>query len=120
MTPAARSVQVFGWYIVVLGLTLLVVPNILLGLFGFEPTTEPWIRVVGTILIPLGAIYLVAAKSEATAVFRITVWNRCWILVAFVAFWQLGIAEPQLILFAIVDVTGAVWTWVSLRKGAAT
>lgn len=120
MTAAARSVQVFGWYIVVLGLTILLVPNILLGLFGLEPTAEPWIRVVGTILIPLGAIYLVAAKSEATAVFRITVWNRYWILVAFVALWQFGIAPPQLIIFAIVDVAGATWTWVSLRKSAAS
>lgn len=119
MTPAARSVQVFGWYVVVLGLTTLLVPNILLGLFGLEPTTEPWIRVVGTLLLPLAAIYLVAARAEATAIFRITVWNRCWILVAFVAFWQLDIAPPQLIVFAIVDVAGAAWTWMSLRRHAA-
>lgn len=118
MTPAARSVQVFGWYIVVLGLTLLVVPNTLLVLFRFEPTVEPWIRVVGTLLLPLAAIYLVAARHEATAIFRVTVWNRCWILVAFTAFWLLEIAKPELILFALVDVAGAAWTWSALRRRA--
>jgi len=34
-----------------LGLGLLLVPNLLLGLFGFPPSREVWIRVVGLLVL---------------------------------------------------------------------
>jgi hypothetical protein len=58
MTAAARSIQVFCAYLVALALALLLSPNTLLGLFGFAPTGEVWIRVVGMLVGILGVYYL--------------------------------------------------------------
>jgi hypothetical protein len=38
MTPAARSIFVFGIYLVLLGAGLMLVPNLVLAPFGFPPT----------------------------------------------------------------------------------
>ena len=40
MSKAARSLFVFGIYLIVIGLGFLVMPNVPLGLFGFPPTSE--------------------------------------------------------------------------------
>lgn len=118
MNSSAKSIQVFGIYIVGLGLVLLVVPNVLLQAFGFEPTREPWIRVLGIVVAALGFYYLTASKSRATAFFAATVYGRTWLLLAFFALVLLGLAKPMLILFGAVDFAGAVWTWKALRSEA--
>ena len=73
MSKAALSVFVFGLYVLLLGVLLVLVPNFVIGLFGVEPTTEVWIRVVGMVLFLVGIYYLVAARAELTALFRWTV-----------------------------------------------
>jgi hypothetical protein len=57
MSKAARTIQIWSFYLIALGLILLVVPNLLLGLFGIPATNEVWIRVVGMLLLIL-AYYL--------------------------------------------------------------
>ena len=64
MTPAARSLQVFGIYLLVLAVGLALVPNVLLALFGMPPTQEVWIRVLGLLVGIVGAYYLIAAARS--------------------------------------------------------
>lgn len=118
MSSSARSIQVFGVYIVALGFVLLLVPNLLLLLSGFPLTQEPWIRVLGVVVVALGYYYLVAASSKATAFFAATVRGRIWIFLAFIALVVLGFARPMLIMFGLVDFAGAIWTWMALRSEA--
>jgi hypothetical protein len=59
--------------------------------------------------------YVVAARSEATAYFRASVWLRAAFLVATLALVALGLAPAPIIGFGIVDLLGAVWTALSLR-----
>jgi len=50
MSKAAFTVKAFGVCLAVLGLTLVVASNVLLGLFGIPATSEVWIRVVGELV----------------------------------------------------------------------
>src|SRR5574341_1236669 len=76
MSNSARSVFVFGLYLAVLGIVLLVVPNFLLGMFFLPSTTEVWIRVAGMLLLFLGFYYTQAARKEMTDFFQWTVYVR--------------------------------------------
>ncbi len=116
MTAAAQSVRVFGFYLVGLGAGLVLAPNLLLGLFGMPPTTEIWIRVVGMLVGFLGYYYIRATRAGLTAFFGWTVPLRLSVLLFFGAFVLLGLAPPVLLLFALVDVAGALWTWRALRR----
>ena len=118
MTSSARTILIFGIYIVGLGLILLLVPNLLLGAFGFEETTEPWVRVLGVVVTALGYYYVVAARSNAQAFFSATVHGRVWLFLCFLALAALGMAKPILILFGLVDLFGAIWTRVTLGREA--
>jgi hypothetical protein len=115
MTRAARSVNVFATYLIALSLVLLIAPNLLLATFGLPETTEVWIRVVGMLVAFLGVYYGVAARMEATAFFRATVMVRLSVPVFFLLFVMAGWAAWPLLIFAGVDLAGAVWTWIALR-----
>jgi hypothetical protein len=116
MTPAARSIQTFGLYLLALAVVLLVAPNLLLQLFGLPPSHDVWIRVVGMLVAFLGVYYLRAAAAGLTAFFAWTVPVRASVLLFFGAFVALGFAPPMLLLFAVVDALGAGWTWWALRQ----
>ncbi len=116
MSNSARSVFVFGLYLVVLGIVLLVVPNFLLAMFFLPSTTEVWIRVVGMLVLFLGFYYTQAARKEMTDFFRWTGYVRSTVIVFFAAFVLLGLASPPLILFGAVDLLGAIWTGLALRS----
>ena len=116
MSKSARSIFVFGLYVAVLGIMLIVVPNFLLRTISRTSATEVWIRVVGLLLLYLGFYYTQAARKEMTDFFRWTVYTRSTVIVFFAAFVLLGFANPPLIMFGVVDLLGAIWTGLALRS----
>jgi hypothetical protein len=119
MSDPAKTVFVFGWYLVALGATLVLAPNLLLTTFGLPPTEEVWIRVVGMLLLFLGGYCLLAARTEWTAFFRASVWFRSLVIAFFAAFVLLGLVKPALLGFAGVDLLAALWTASALRRAGA-
>ncbi|MCJ7739268.1 MAG: hypothetical protein MUQ10_18470 [Anaerolineae bacterium] len=120
MSKAAKSLYVFAIYLVVIGLGFMAMPNLVLPLFGFAETSEPWIRVMAMLLILLAYYYFHASRNELTDFIRITVYARASVTLFFAAFVLLDLAQPMLLLFAAVDLLAAVWTWVSLRQPQST
>jgi len=116
MSKSARSVFLFGWYLGLLGLILVTVPNSLLGAFQLPATNEVWIRVVGTLVILLCFYYTQAASKEIRDFFQWTVYARCAVFLFFTAFVLLKYVSPVLILFGAVDLGGAIWTSFALRS----
>lgn len=115
MSPAARSVKVFGVYIAIVGVTLLLAPNTLLGLFAMPTTSEPWIRVLGVVLVALGVYYVLAAREEWTVFLQATVWLRYFAAASLIGLVVLQMAPTSLALFGIVDGASALWTQLALR-----
>ena len=124
MSGSARSVFAFALYMLGLGTVLLVRPNPLLVLFGMPATDEVWIRVVGMLVVIVGSFFLVAARNELGIFLRWTVYCRLFAATCFAGFVLLGLGPTVLILFALVDGSGAAWTALALRRegrgGAAT
>ena len=120
MSKAAMSLRIFGVYLMLLGVTLVTVPNLLLPIFGLAPTGEAWIRVVGVLAFNISIYYWFAAPSEWRPLFVASIFARVMVLAAFTLFVMLGLAKPILILFGAVDAAGGLWTWLALRPAAAT
>lgn len=116
MSRASKSLFVFGVYLCGLGLTLLLAPNLLLRLFGVPPTDEVWIRINGMFVLCLSFYYIQAARNELTAFVRWTVWTRAAVIFFFAAFVLLTSAPKALLLFGLIDLLAALWTWLALRE----
>lgn len=115
MASAAFTIKVFGIYVVATGIGLLLAPNLVLGPLGVPEAKEVWLRSLGALAIVVGYYYLACAAGNARAFFVATVKGR-------VLFFALGIGlilfangPWQIALFGLIDVAGAIWTWMALR-----
>jgi hypothetical protein len=117
MTPAARSVNLFGTYLVILAIGLLVAPNVLLELFRLAPTSEVWIRVVGMLVAFIGVYYRTAAAANLTSFFLATVLLRASVPLFFLVFVLAHWVAWPLLIFGAIEALGAVWTWRALQRG---
>lgn len=118
MTRAAKSLLVFGVYLEVLALILIVAPNALLMAFGVVHTHEVWIRILGVLAGNVGVYYIVSARHGFRPVIVASVPVRLMLMVFFVVFVMLDYADPAVLLFGVADVIGAVWTMAALRADA--
>ena|SRR5215212_7668052 len=118
-SAASLSVLVFGSYLVGLGLTLLVVPNVLLGIFGIPGTDEVWVRILGVVLAVIGYYQIQGGRTGAEWFMRASVLGRAAIGVTLFGLVVVGVAPPVIALFGAVDLAGAMWTAYALRQVSA-
>lgn len=102
-------------YVIISGLPLVFAPNLLLPLVGFAPTAEPWIQVMGLLVLALSPYYYAMAQHGTVPVVRATVWGRLFFCVGLVMLVVLGQAKLPLIGFALTEIGLALWTWRELR-----
>ena len=115
MSNSSKSMFVYGFYYLAAGITLLIVPNVFLGVLGLPSTNEVWIRVIGMLLFLLSFYYILGARNELHVFFRWTVYTRGSVFIFFIIFVLLGLVKPVLILLGVIDLLGAIWTALALH-----
>ena len=115
MNRASTVAYVAAAYLGVFGVILIIWPNAVLPLFGFATTTEPWIRVVGTLLASFAWYSFAAARSDDLSYFRASVVQGPALFVVFVGLVLAGLAAPMLVLFGAIQLLFAIWMWWALR-----
>lgn len=120
MNKSTLSIVIFGVYMSILGLLFITIPNQVMTLFGLEPVTDIWIRIVGLLLVILGFYYFMAIKEKAYNFYKWTVYGRFPIFFVFLGFVLLDLAPPILILFGAFDTGCAIWTGIMLKKESKT
>ena len=120
MSPAARSILVYSIYVLGLGATLLLVPNVPLPLVGLPQASEVWIRVAGMTVIFLGIFYFITARNEVRPLFAASVAIRLAVPFIFASFAIAGFVAWNIVLLTPLDVVFAIWTLLALRGSAAT
>jgi hypothetical protein len=116
MTSSAKSVCYFGFYLYIVGLTLLFVPNLFLRTIRAAETHEVWIRVVGILVFCIAYYYHRNGAANNKSMFRFTVHARVFVCLAFAVLVLAKLAPPVLAGFGGVDLLGALWTWKMLQK----
>ena len=99
-----------------MGLGMLFIPNILLGMLGIGPSNDIWIRILGLFAFCAGMLYFYCGRTNQTGFFRISVTERIVFFLGMVGIVLFLGANPLLALIGGVDLLGAVWTALTLRK----
>ena len=115
MSNSSRSITVFGIYLFLSGISFVFLPNVILPLFGFPVTTEVWIRLAGLLVLILGIYFLYSVRHNDRIFFRVTIYGRLIFCAGVIMFATAGWGSPTLVIFGLVDLAGAAWTWLSLR-----
>jgi hypothetical protein len=116
---SARTVSIFGVYMLGQGSVLLLAPNLLLEPLGLGRTTEFWPRAVGISLLVLGLYYVLAARQGLVAFFRMTVLGRTFQLVVFTACVLAGLVTWRILPTAVLEALAGGWTFWALRREGA-
>jgi predicted amidohydrolase len=118
MTRTGKSLVGFGAYAMFMGAGLLIAPNTMLFLLLTKPTTEHWIRLLGTSAIVLGGYYIVAGRNDLTVMARASLWGHALMIVSFTTLVVLGLAPVLLLGIAGNEAVGLGWTWWALKADA--
>lgn len=119
MDAAAKSLVVFGIYLLLNAAGLVFAPNAVLGLFGLPGTSEPWVRVLGLVAGVIGYYYIFAASKGLRTFYPATIHGRAAGALVFFCLVVSNVGPWQLLLFGAVDLMAAAWTHIALRKREA-
>jgi hypothetical protein len=115
MSPAARSILVYSFYMLFMGQALFWVPDLLLAAFGLPAAGDIWIRMLGLMVFCAGMLYFYCGRAGQTGFFRISVPERLAFFLGTLVLVLFFGADWRLALVGSVDLFGALWTYLALR-----
>src|SRR3972149_2934893 len=109
MTSTAKSIFYYSFYMMGVGSGLLLIPNMLLGVFGFDPTNDIWIRILGLFAFCAGMFFFDCGLKKQTGFFRVSVPERIVFFLEMAGIVLFLPANPLLVAISSVDLFGAIW-----------
>ena len=110
------SILIFGIYSLIMGFVLLLVPNIILPLVSLPVSNEPWIYLLGFVLICSSYYYLRSAIDNNLDFARYTTHTRLAAPLVVIFLVATKKADWHFISFGVIDGLGGLWTWYELNK----
>ena len=117
MKHVTQSLQIFGLYAFLTGITFIVYPGVFTVL-QLPELSAGWTRLIGLLAAVVGIYYIVNAAylpfAKASVVVR---------LMFAVGVFLLFITKQlpfSILNFGFVDIIGAIWTYTTLKKGDRT
>jgi hypothetical protein len=113
------SLRVFGLYLILIpGIGLMIMPDLILNMFGLRHGPELWIpRIVGLLAFVIGVLEVLIARHQVEPLYIWTVWLRLFAAILMTTLWLAGEVEVGILMFAAIDAGGALWTLLTLQKG---
>lgn len=115
MTPLT-TIRVFGGYLLLLGVTGMLIPDALLRVLGMPASHDAWPRIASMLVLNYGLLYVWIVKTRALVILRYTVYARMLVLVYLGAFVAAGLVQPIILIFGVADAGGGLWTLWTLRR----
>ncbi len=116
MNKPAKTVWLFGIYLLAEGLFLMLAPSWVLSAIGIPDPESVWRIILGFVVAVLGYYYIRNAKENLNPFFGFTVQIR---IIQFTFFLWLYIFERgtlSLVAFSFVEFAAGLWTWFTLKK----
>jgi hypothetical protein len=122
MSRAALSLFIFGIYLVFIGITMLVYPEMMFALLMYPTAPDIMSRLFGMIMVLLAYYYIRAAFDEEglSKFFMWTFHTRASVIVFFIIFAALQLVSWLILIFGAIDLAAAIWTFWALRKDKQT
>jgi len=118
---AARTVELFGWLMLIESLILMFAPHFsaaVLHLPPLEPQGANYLRLVALLVGGLGMLYIASGRLNAEGFVFASMLDRPLVPPIMLVLWLLGIIPGTLaLLFAITDFSSFLWTLSAWRAG---
>ena len=116
---SAKTVEVFGWLILIEGALVLFVPRVVASVLQIPPLEEQsanYFRLVGLLVGGLGLLYIVSGRLNARGFVFASMLDRPLVPFAMAILWYLGIIPgPLALIFSVQDFASFLWTLMTWR-----
>jgi hypothetical protein len=116
---SAKTVEVFGWLILVEGTLVLFVPHLVASLLQIPPLEQQsanYFRLVGLLVGGLGLLYIVSGRVNSHGFVFASMLDRPLVPFAMAILWYLGIVPgPLALIFSVQDFASFLWTLMTWR-----
>ena len=117
---SARTVEIFGWLILVEGVSVVLLPQLaveLLQLPLLVGQAENYFRLVGILVSGVGMLYVASGRLNAEGFVFASMLDRPLVPIAMAILWHLEIIPGSLaVVFSIQDFGSFLWTLVTWRS----
>jgi Na+-driven multidrug efflux pump len=111
---AAKTVEAFGWLILIEGSAVLFVPHFVASVLHLPPLVEQaanYFRLVGLLVCGVGMLYVVSGRLNAEGFVFASMLDRPLVPLAMAILWYLDIIPgPLALIFSIQDFGSFLWT----------
>lgn len=115
----AKTVEAFGWLILLEGAILLVWPQLAVDVLQLPPLTEQgsnYLRLVGVLVSGVGMLYVVSGRTNAQGFVFASLLDRPLVPPLMLVLWWQGILPGSLAaMFAVQDFASFLWTLSAWR-----
>jgi uncharacterized protein YjeT (DUF2065 family) len=116
---SAKTVEVFGWLILIEGITVLFAPHLSASVLGISPLAEAsanYFRLVGLLVCGVGMLYIASGRLNAKGFVFASMLDRPLVPIAMAILWYLDIIPgPLALIFSIQDFGSFLWTLSTWR-----
>jgi len=120
----ARTVEMFGWLILMEGPLFLLFPNFVVSVLHLPALAEQgpnYFRLVGLLVGGLGMLYVVSGRLNAEGFVFASLLDRPLVPPLMAVLWWLGIVPgPLALAFAIQDFGSFLWTLLTWRSESSS
>ena len=117
---SAGTVEIFGWPILVEGASIVLLPQLAVGLLHLPllvEQAENYFRLVGILVSGVGMLYVVSGRLNAEGFVFASMLDRPLVPIAMAILWYLEIIPgPLAVIFSIQDFGSFLWTFVTWRS----
>jgi hypothetical protein len=117
---SAGTVEIFGWLILVEGASIVLLPQLAVGLLHLPllvEQAENYFRLVGILVSGVGMLYVVSGRLNAEGFVFASMLDRPLVPIAMAILWHLEIIPgPLAVIFSIQDFGSFLWTFVTWRS----
>lgn len=120
---SARTVELFGWLILLEGLLILFTPGFVIALLqipALSEAAENYLRLAGVLVSGLGMLYVVSGRLDDRGFVFASLLDRPLVPFVMLALWYLGFLPWQLaVAFSVQDFGSFLWTYSIWRREEA-
>ena len=117
---AAKTVEIYGWVVLIEGATCMIFPHFVAMLLGIPPLVDQgvsYFRLAGVWVTGIGLLYLLSGRLNATGFVFSTLLDRPLVLPILGILWYFGMVPGTLALAAgLQDLLTCLWTLTIWRR----
>lgn len=116
MTNAGKSVFYFGFYVLLIGILLLTIPQTFLSALKLPDVPEGWARIIGLLAVIIGVYDIVTGRNDLMPAIKASVYLRFFFFLGVLLLIVSNQMPKEALPLGLIDAAGAIWTLLALRS----